>query len=291
MRLTAVIESEKPSDSGRLPEEPVVVIVPSKRWRSLDWPALWAYRELLYFLAWRDVVIRYKQTLLGVAWAVIQPLMTMLIFTLFFGRLAKVASDGIPYPLFAYAGLLPWTFFSNSVTASSNSLVGSSSLISKVYFPRVIIPGAAICAGLVDFAIAFAMLGGLMVWYRVPVGPSALLLFPLTVLTTLLALAVGMWMSCLNVKYRDIRHALPFIIQLWMFASPIIYPSSMVPEKWRLLLSFNPLSGLIEGYRSALFHRPMPWESLAVAAGIVLVMLTYAAYSFRGMEREFADII
>jgi lipopolysaccharide transport system permease protein len=291
MLPTISIEAEEALYAGRLPEKPTVVIAPSKSWRALDWPALWAYRELLYFLAWRDVMIRYKQTLLGAAWAVIQPVMTMVIFTLFFGKLAKVPSDGIPYPVFAYAGLLPWTFFSNAITASSNSLVGSANLISKVYFPRVLIPTAAICAGLVDYAISFVMLGALMVWYRVPLTPGALLLFPLTLLTTLLALAVGMWMSGLNVKYRDIRHALPFVIQLWMFASPIIYPSSMVPVKWRWVLWFNPMAGLIEGYRAALFNRPEQWGSLGVATGIVVAMLTYAAYSFRHMEREFADII
>jgi lipopolysaccharide transport system permease protein len=288
---TPLIESETSLTFDRLPEEPVVVIAPSKGWQPLDWKALWAYRELLYFLAWRDVMIRYKQTMLGVAWAVLQPLMTMLIFTLFFGRLAKVPSDGIPYPLFAYAGLLPWTFFANAVTASSNSLVGSANLISKVYFPRIIVPGAATCAGLVDFAIAFAMLGGLMIWYRVPLTPGALLLIPLTLLTTLLALAVGMWMSCLNVKYRDIRHALPFVIQLWMFASPIIYPASLVPAKWRWLLSLNPMTGLIEGYRSSLFRQPVQWGSLGIATVVLLAMLAYATYSFRRMESEFADII
>ena len=284
-------ETETPLYAGQLPEKPVVVITPSKRWKSIDWPTLWAYRELLYFLAWRDVMIRYKQTLLGASWAVIQPVMTMLIFTLFFGKLAKVPSDGIPYPLFAYAGLLPWTFFANAVTASSNSLVGSANMISKVYFPRVMVPGAAVCAGLVDYAIALAMLGGLMAWYRVPLAPGALLLLPLTLLTTLLALAIGMWTSGLNVKYRDIRHAMPFVIQLWMFASPIIYPSSLVPAKWRWVLSCNPMAGLIEGYRSALFNRPQQWQLLGVATVIALAMLTYAAYSFRHMEREFADIV
>jgi|SRR5579864_628391 len=291
MPKTTTTESQAPLDAGRLPEKPIVVIAPSRAWRSLDWTALWAYRELLYFLSWRDVMIRYKQTLLGAAWAVLQPLMSMLIFTLFFGKLAKVPSDGIPYPLFAYAGLLPWTFFSNAVTNSSNSLVGSANLISKVYFPRVLIPAASICAGLVDYSIAFAMLAGLMIWYRVPLTVGALALLPLTLLTTLLALAVGMWMSCLNVKYRDIRYALPFVIQLWMFASPIIYPSSLVPMKWRWVLSLNPMAGLIEGYRSALFNRPEEWGSLGMATAIVLAMLIYAAYSFRHMEREFADII
>lgn len=267
------------------------MIAPSKRWVALDLGALWAYRELLYFLTWRDIKVRYKQTLLGGAWAVLQPLLTMIIFTLFFGKLAKIPSDGIPYPIFAYAGLLPWTFFANAVTNSGNSLVGSANLITKVYFPRMIVPGAAVCAGLVDLAIAFVILAVLMVWYGVPVGWSALLVLPLTLLTTLLALGVGMLMSALNVKYRDIRYAVPFIIQLWMFASPIIYPASMVPAKWRWVLLLNPLAGLIEGYRSALFGLSIDWAPLGLSAATAAALLAYAAYAFKRMEREFADLI
>ena len=222
----------EPACSGyayELPDQPLISIRPSRTWVALNLRDLWAYRELLFFLTWRDVQVRYKQTVLGVAWAIIQPLATMLIFTLFFGKLAGMPSEDIPYPLFAYAGLLPWTFFSNAVTSSGNSLVGSSNLITKVYFPRMIIPGAAVGAGLVDFAIAFALLAGLMAYYHVAVTWSILMLPVLVALTTLLALGVGMWMSALNVKYRDIRYALPFLIQLWMFASPIIYPASIVP--------------------------------------------------------------
>ena len=223
----------EPACSGyayELPDQPLISIRPSRTWVALNLRDLWAYRELLFFLTWRDVQVRYKQTVLGVAWAIIQPLATMLIFTLFFGKLAGMPSEDIPYPLFAYAGLLPWTFFSNAVTNSGNSLVGSSNLITKVYFPRMIIPGAAVGAGLVDFAIAFALLAGLMAYYHVAVTWSILMLPVLVALTTLLALGVGMWMSALNVKYRDIRYALPFLIQLWMFASPIIYPASIVPR-------------------------------------------------------------
>ncbi|QQS47635.1 MAG: ABC transporter permease [Acidobacteriota bacterium] len=274
-----------------LPDEPVVSIRAGRKWAPLDFKSLWAYRELLYFLTWRDVKVRYKQTLIGAAWAIIQPLFTMIIFTLFFGRLAGVPSDGIPYPLFAYAGLLPWTFFSNAVNSSSNSLVGSSNLITKVYFPRVIIPGAAVAAGLVDFAVAFGILVILMIWYGIGITASLLLLPILVLLITLLALGVGMFMSALNVKYRDIRYALPFVIQMLMFASPIIYPSSMVPQPWRRVLGINPLAGIIEGFRSALFGLPVKWTALAWAAVVTIGLLVFSAYYFRSTERTFADVV
>ena len=279
------------SQGAPLPEEPLVIIEPSRFWVALDLRGLWAYRELLYFLMWRDVKVRYKQTMLGAAWAIIQPLLTMLIFTLFFGELARVPSDGIPYPIFAYAGLLPWTFFSNAVTSSGNSLVGNSNLITKVFFPRMIIPSAAVAAGLVDFGIAFLLLIGLMIYYSVTVTWAVLMLAPLTILTTLLALGLGMWLSALNVKYRDIRHALPFLMQLWMFVSPIIYPVSMLPAKWRWLLALNPLTGIIAGFRSALFNRAFDWTAIGISIGITLALLVYAAFSFRRMERNFADIV
>ncbi|MCI0559447.1 MAG: ABC transporter permease, partial [Nitrososphaera sp.] len=256
--VTEVAQTSRP-----LPEHPLITICPSPKWAALNLHDLWEYRELLYFLTWRDIKVRYKQTILGAAWAIIQPLSTMLIFTLFFGKLAGIPSEGIPYSIFAYAGLLPWTFFANAVTNSGNSLIGSANLISKVYFPRMIIPGAAVGAGLVDFAIAFTILIGLMIYYGVGVSWSLVMLPPLVLLTTLLAMGVGMWMSALNVKYRDIRYALPFMIQLWMFATPIIYPSTLVPEGWRWLLALNPLTGIIEGYRDALFGREFDWVSLA----------------------------
>lgn len=274
-----------------LPGQQVVRIRPSKGWVALDLKDLWAYRELLYFLTWRDIKVRYRQTVLGASWAIIQPLFSMLLFTLFFGKLARIPSDGIPYPLFAYAGLLPWTFFSNAVTASGNSLVGSSHLITKVYFPRVIIPAATVGAGLVDFSIALLILIALMFYYGVAVTWS-LVMFPvLLAMTTLLALGFGMWISALNVKYRDIRHALPFAIQLWLFASPVIYPANMIPDKWRWVFWFNPLTGIIEGFRSALFGRPFHWPALAVSAAITITILIYSAYNFRRMERIFADIV
>jgi lipopolysaccharide transport system permease protein len=274
-----------------LPDQPLVVIEPSRYWVALDLRGLWAYRELLYFLTWRDVKVRYKQTLLGATWAIIQPLFTMIIFSLLFGRLAGLKSDNIPYPIFAYAGLLPWTFFSNAVTASGNSLVGSSNLITKIYFPRIIIPSAAVAAGLVDFALSFVVLIPLMFYYGISITPKLLFLPLMVVLITFLALAIGMWMSALNVKYRDIRYALPFVIQLWMFASPIIYPASMLRGKLKIVLTLNPLTGIIENFRSALVGREMNWSSLAISAAITLVLFVWSAYAFKRMEKTFADLV
>ncbi|MFZ0888816.1 MAG: ABC transporter permease [Candidatus Binataceae bacterium] len=282
---------ETPERGRELPASPVLTIQARRWWAGLDLREVWQRRDLLYLLAWRDVKVRYKQTVLGVAWAVLQPLLTMVVFTLFFGKLARVPSDGIPYPIFAYAGLLPWTFFSNAVTGSGNSLVGNAGLITKVYFPRMIIPGAAVCAGLVDFGIASLILVGLMAYYGVALSAGAVMLIPLAMLTTMLAIGVGMGMSALNVKYRDVRHAMPFAIQLWMFATPIIYPASLIPAKWRWLLWANPLSGLIEGFRAALFHRAFNWPALAVSAAVAVVVLVCSAYVFKQMEREFADVI
>ena len=278
--------------AAALPDRPLIVLRPSRKWVAIDLREIWAYRELLFFLTWRDVKVRYKQTALGAAWAVIQPVGMMLIFTLFFGRLAQMPSDGIPYPIFAFAGLLPWMFFSNAVTNSGNSLVASSNLITKVYFPRLVVPMAAVAAGLVDFAIAFVVLAGMMVFYGVGVSWSLLMLPVLVLLTAVLALAVGTWMSALNVQYRDIRYALPFLIQFWMFASPIIYPVTLVKdERLKWLLSLNPLTGLIEAYRDSLFGRSFDWPSLAISTAISVSVLVYAALTFRRMERTFADIV
>src|SRR3982750_2216786 len=271
-----------------LPDKPMVTVEPGKKWVALDLRALWDYRELLYFLMWRDVKVRYKQTVLGAAWAIIQPFFTMLIFTIFFGILARIKSDGIPYPLFALSGLVPWTFFANAITSSSNSLLGDSRLITKVYFPRMVIPVATVGAGLVDFVIAFITLIGMMLYYRVPLSLNILMLPPLVALLMLLAIGVGMWMSALNVKYRDIRYALPFLIQLWMFASPVIYPTSLVPQKWQWAYSLNPLAGLIEGFRAALFGRAFNWSALAISTVFTFALLTASAYAFRRMEKSFA---
>lgn len=275
--------------------KPHLVIEPRRAWVPLKLGDLWQYRELLYFLTWRDLKVRYKQTALGAAWAVMQPLFTMLLFTLFFGKFAKLPSDNLPYPLFAYAGLLPWTFFSNALTSASNSLVGSSNLITKVYFPRLLMPGAAVLAGLADFACAFVILALLMLWYQVPVGLNLLLLPVLVVLTAALALGVGLWLAAWHVKYRDVRYLIPFLIQFWMFATPIIYPASMVPEQYRLLFALNPLTGIIEGYRIALLGElngaRFDWAALGISTLITLAALIYAAYDFRRLESHFADLV
>jgi lipopolysaccharide transport system permease protein len=275
-----------------LPEKPLVTIEPRKSWVALHLRDLWLYRELLFFLTWRDVKVRYKQTILGVTWVVIQPLLTMVIFTLLFGKLAGIKSDGIAYPIFAYGGLLIWTFFANAVTNSGNSLVGSANLITKIYFPRMIIPGAAVGAVLVDLAIAFLVQILLIIWYHIAFTAAILMVPLLILLATLLALGVGMWLSALNVKYRDIRYAVPFLIQLWMFASPVIYPASMLKGKLRYILMLNPLTGIIENFRIALFgHNSFEWKSLGISAAITIFVLISSAYSFRRMERDFADYV
>ena len=292
--LSTETDTDIPS-AGDVPsrvERAVVIIEPSKSWVPLKLLDLWQFRELLYFLTWRDVKVRYKQTLLGAAWAILQPLLTMLIFTVLFGRLAGIKSEGVPYPIFAYGGLLVWIFVSNSVTNSGNSLVGSANLITKIYFPRMIIPAAAVAAGLVDLALAFIIQIALMFYYGVPPTRSLLMLPVLILLATLLALGVGMWLSAMNVKYRDIRYAIPFLMQLWMFSSPIIYPLTMLPAKWQWLLVLNPLTGIIQNFRIALFgNQPFAWQSLGISALITMVILIYSAVTFRRMERHFADVV
>ena len=274
-----------------LPSEPLVVIQAQRSFTLLKLRDIWSYRELLYFLTWRDVKVRYKQTALGAAWAILQPLFMMVIFTIFFGRLAGVDSSGIPYPLYAFAGLVPWTFFSNALTAASNSLVGSANLITKVYFPRLIVPAAALLAGLVDFMLAFVLLVVMMIYYRVTPTIHLLFLPVLVLLTTLFTLGVGTWMSALNVKYRDVRFALPFLIQLWLFVSSVILPSSSIPPKWRWILLFNPMSAIIEAYRASLFGLPFDWTAIGIASLLTLGVLVYATYAFGRVERSFADII
>lgn len=251
----------------------------------------WTYRELLYFLIWRDVKIRYKQTALGAAWAIIQPVFTMLIFTLIFSRVAGIGSEGKPYPIFAYAALLPWTFFSNSVTSSGNSLVGNAHLITKVYFPRALIPVGAVGAGFVDFAVAFIMLIPLMLYYQMSLTLNVLLLPLPVILTLMLAIGIGMWLSALNVKYRDVRFTVPFLMQVWMLLSPIAYPTSVIPERWQGLYSLNPLVGIVEAFRSSLLGQPFKWANLGISAAITLAVLIYSSYMFRKMEKSFADII
>jgi len=270
---------------------PALVIEPSRGWASLNLRDLWHYRELLYFLTWRDIKVRYKQTVLGAAWAIIQPLFSMIVFTLFFGRLAKMPSDGLPYPIFNYCAMLPWTYFSNALTSSGNSLVGSANLITKVYFPRLIVPGSAVLAGLLDFAIAFVVLIGLLFYYGLTPGWGVALVPGLLLLTLIVALGVGLWLSALNVQYRDIRYAIPFLIQLWMFCTPIVYPLSLVPEKYRLWYSLNPMAGVIEGFRSALLGRPFQWGPLGLATLVGMILLVSGAFYFRRMEKTFADVV
>jgi lipopolysaccharide transport system permease protein len=281
-------ETLQPPPVPQLPDKPLVVVSARNSWIGINLRDLWTYRELLYFLTWRDVKIRYKQTVLGAVWAILQPLLLMLIFNFFLSRLAGINSGKVPYPLFAYAGLLPWTFFANAVINAGNSLVGSTNLITKVYFPRMFIPAAAVGAGLIDFALAFGLLVVLMIYYGVELQRGLMLLPLLVLLTTLLALAVGMLMSALNVRYRDIRHALPFMIQVWMFSSPVIYP---VPNKWRWLLSLNPMCGIIEGFRSALFGQPLDRLALGLSAVFTLILLVGSAFVFTRMEKSFADVI
>ena len=290
--MNTAISSEKlPSQrTPQLPEEPLFV-VEARKSVGINLKELWTHRELLYFLVWRDVKIRYKQTLLGAAWAIIQPLLTMLVFTFIFSKLAKIDSNGIPYPVFAYAALLPWTFFANAITTSGNSIVNSSHLITKVYFPRPIIPVAAVCAGLVDLAVAFPMLVALMFYYRTGITVNVLLLVPLVLLTTLLAIAVGMWISAINVKYRDVKFAMPFVVQIWMYLSPVAYPASVVPARWRPIYALNPFVGIIGGYRTALFGGAFDWKPLGISLIVTMVVLAYAAFQFRKMEKGFADII
>jgi lipopolysaccharide transport system permease protein len=279
--------NKKPS----LPDEPLVILRPSESWVALNLSDLWSFRELLGFLMWRDIKVRYKQTVLGIMWVVLQPLVTTIIFTIFLGKLARVPSDNLPYPLFVFAGLLPWTFFASAITASGNSLVSSASLITKVYFPRMIIPGAAIGARLLDFGIAFIILVGLMIHYRVSVTGNILVLPVVITLVVLLALGVGMWASALNVKYRDVGVVLPVLIQLWMFVSPVVYPSSIVPAKYHWLYALNPLAGILEGFRASLFGGEFDWLALSISTIFTLLLLVYSAYVFRRMERDFADIV
>ncbi len=288
---TAVTSDNLPSTRPRLPDEPLITIQPSKGWAAIDFREIWEYRGLLYFLTWRDLKVRYKQTALGMAWVIMQPLLTTAVFTVFLGYLVKVPSDGIPYPLFAYAGLLPWTFFMGAINSSSNSLVGNAQLITKVYFPRSIVPIAAVMARLPDFAIAFIVLLGLAVYYRAPIGLNLLMMPVCVALLTLLALGAGMTTSALNVKYRDVGVMMPLLLQILMFVSPVVYPVSLVPPAWRSLYSLNPLVGIIDGFRTSVLGGNFDWQALGISAIITFAILVGAAFSFQRMERHFADIV
>ncbi len=281
-----------PVEDSRHASPPVIYIKRSRGLVSLRLGELWQYRELLYFLIWRDVKVRYKQTALGVAWAVVQPFFTMVVFSLFFGRLAKVPSDGVPYPLFAYCALVPWGFFANGLNMGSNSLVESANLIRKVYFPRLAIPIATVLSGGVDFLVSFLLLLGMMAYYGRMPGIEAAWLPLLLLLGLVTALGVSLWLSALNVQYRDVRYTIPFLTQIWMFATPIAYPSSLVPEAWRPFYGLNPMVGVVEGFRWALLGTATrPGAMLIVSSLAALVLLVTGVMYFRSTEKTFADVV
>ncbi len=269
-----------------------VIIQPSRGWLSLGLKEIWSYRELLYFLVWRDVKVRYKQTALGAAWAIIQPFFTMIVFSLFFGGLAKVPSDGVPYPIFSFTALVPWTFFANGLSLAANSLVSSSQLVSKVYFPRLIVPSATVLSGLIDFALAFVVLIGMMLVYGIV--PTARIVFlPIFLLLALIAsLGAGLWLSAINVQFRDVKYVVPFLTQFWLFITPIAYASSLLSEPWRTLYGLNPMAGVVEGFRWALLNTNTDPSGITIMSGVASVaMLISGAFYFRRMERTFADVV
>ena len=275
-----------PSDSH------LIVVKPSKGWTSLKLDELWEYRELLYFLTWRDLKVRYKQTVLGAAWAIIQPFFTMVVFSLFFGKLAKIPSDGIPYPIFAYAALVPWTFFANGLNNSSNSLVGSANLIKKVYFPRLVVPISSVISGGLDFVLAFIVLLGMMLFYGIFPAVNIIWLPFLLLLTLITSLGTGLWLSALNVQFRDVRYTVPFLTQFWLFASPIAYPSSLLSEPWRTLYGINPMVGVVEGFRWALLGtETAPGAMIFVSSLVALCLLVSGVFYFKRVEKYFTDVI
>lgn len=282
--------TERTSEAGA-----VIVIEPSRGVAALQLGALWEYRELLGFLVWRDVKVRYKQTALGVAWIILQPLTSMVIFSVLFGYLLQAPSNGVPYPIFAYAGLLPWTYFAGSLTRAAQSLVGSANLITKVYFPRLVIPLSGVVGGLVDFGVASLVLAGLMVWYRVPPTANIVWLPAFLLLAMATALGFGLWLGALNVRYRDVNYLVPFLVQIWMYGTPVIYSVTLIPERYRWLLALNPMTGVVEGFRWALLGGVMdadpPGALFAVSVVITLIVLVSGAIFFRSTERTFADII
>jgi lipopolysaccharide transport system permease protein len=274
------------------PKAPVreLVIRPRSGWIAIDWRELWEARELLYFLVLRDVKVRYKQTVLGVAWAVLQPLFTMLVFTVIFGRFAKIPSDGAPYAVFVFAGLLPWTFFSNNIGTASMSLMNQQSLLTKIYLPRLFIPASAIGSGLIDLMVSFLVFGVLMVWYGLPLRLGMLALPGLVALTAIGSLGVGLLLAALIVTYRDFRYVVPFLIQSWMYLSPVIYPVSLVPAKWQPLLALNPMAGIIDGFRSCLLGSPWNLTTLSISSASSILLFAWGLLYFRKTERNFADV-
>jgi len=267
-------------------------ISPPDSWLSFELRELWIYRELLFFLVWRDIKVKYKQTVLGIGWAVIQPFFTMVVFSIFFGKIAKMPSDGVPYPIFSYAALVPWIFFANSLSSASNSLVGESNLIKKVYFPRLVIPISSVVSGTMDFLLSFLLLIALMIYWNIVPTVATIWLPVFTVLAMVTALGVGLWLSALNVQFRDIRYIIPFLIQIWLFATPIVYPSSLLPESWRILYGLNPMVGVVEGFRWALLGTSgPPGLMLLVSVAVSVGLLLSGALYFRKMENTFADVI
>jgi lipopolysaccharide transport system permease protein len=273
-------------------EEVITRIEPSKGWVCLKLSELWAYKELLYFLVWRDIKVRYKQTVLGAAWAIIQPFFTMVVFSLFFGKLAKIPSDGVPYPIFSFAALVPWTFFSNGLSKASNSLVSSSNLIKKVYFPRMAIPIANVLSGIVDFVIAFVTLLAMMLYFDITPTTNVLWLPLLLLLAAMAALGVSLWLSAMNVQFRDVQYIIPFIVQAWLYATPIAYPSSLLSEPWKTLYAMNPMVGVVEGFRWALLGTDTaPGMMVLVSSLVTLIILASGLYYFRRLEKTFADVV
>jgi lipopolysaccharide transport system permease protein len=270
----------------------VVAITPQHGWLEIGWRDLWGHRELLYFLVWRDVKVRYKQTVIGIGWAVLQPALTMIVFTLFFGKLAKIPSNGLPYPVFYYAGLLPWTYFATALGSATSTLVEHQRTITRVYFPRLILPLAAVVPALVDFAISFLLLVAMMVYYHIAPGPAVLALPVFLLLAVLTALAAGLWLAAMNAVYRDVRYAIPFLTQFWMFASPVVYPSNLVPTKWRWVYGLNPMTGVIESFRWSLTGHGQPPSLLLVASAVaVLALLLGGLIYFQRMEGTIADVV
>jgi lipopolysaccharide transport system permease protein len=289
----ALSQQEGPAtESVRTEDVPVTVIEPSRGWISLNLRELWKYRELLYFLTWRDVKVRYKQTVIGAAWAILQPFFSMVVFSLFFGRLAKIPSDDLPYPIFNYAALVPWQFFANGLRQSSTSLVASANLVKKVYFPRLVIPISSVISGGVDFVLAFVVLLGMMLFYGIVPTWNILWLPLFLVMALVTSLGVGLWLTAMNVQFRDVRYAVPFLVQAWMFATPIAYPSSLLDEPWRTLYGINPMTGVVEGFRWALLGTDTaPGPIILVSALVAILIFVSGAFYFRRMEKSFADVV
>ncbi|MEW6172004.1 MAG: ABC transporter permease [Bacillota bacterium] len=272
-------------------EPKTVVIKPSRGWLALNLRELWEYRELLYFFVWRDIKVRYKQTVLGAAWAIIQPFFTMVVFSLFFGKLARLPSDGLPYPIFYYSALLPWMYFAGALTSATNTVVEHQRVITKVYFPRLILPITSVLPGLVDFGIAFTILIGMMFYYHIALTAAIFAVLPFLLLAVATALGVGLWLTSMNTIYRDVRYIVPFLIQFWMFASPVAYSSSLIPDKWRALYGLNPMAGVIEGFRWAVLGQGHPPALLGVSIVVVLFILAGGFFYFRKMEGTLADVV